>query len=176
MSRAIDTRSLNFENLIDAILDVIAEETEDVQDLIFGMNNMGENKTIAAELADAIKRHDHIAEHHGFFILKSIAGRNDFYEACGLYVNKFYTGDGSDIFALGEFSGAIRAGMEQIDRGEAGAWVEERQDLLRVVILRLKREARKEVLAAAVKVFVEKEPRALNTFETHIFHLRNPRR
>ena len=137
MSRAIDTRSLNFETLIDEILDVIAEETEDVRDLIFGMNNVGENKTIPAELADAIERHENIAGKHGFVLENSIVGRTDFYEACGMYVDQFYTGDGSDIFALVEFSGAIRAGMEQIDRGDAAAWVEQRQELLSVVTLRL---------------------------------------
>ena len=44
MNRAIDTRSLDCQPVLDEILNVIAEETEDVRDLIFLMNHVGENK------------------------------------------------------------------------------------------------------------------------------------
>lgn len=116
-------------------------------------------------MADAIERHENIAVKHGFVLQTSIVGQKEIYEACAMYVNQFCTGDGPDIFALGAFSGAIRAGMEQIDRGDADAWVEQRQELLSVVTLRLRREIRKDVLATAAKLFSEKHARTLNIFD-----------
>jgi hypothetical protein len=91
-----------------------------------------------------------------------------------MYVNQFCNGDGPDIFALGAFSGAIRAGMEQIDRGDADAWVEQRQELLSVVTLRSGERHAKTCLPQLRKCSLRSMHAHWNIFEYNIFNLGNP--
>jgi len=82
------------------------------------------------------------------------AERTAFHAALCDYFDAFCTGEGTDLMSDEEMFGALKNGIENIDRAEAAEWLEGRKDVFETVFDKVRRQARASITETIVRVYV----------------------